>query len=139
LGKLPSVKPISFVVMCVVVLAAAGCGSVDDHGSAASATAVRMRAAIDKKDGATACTLLAPDTASEVAESAGKACADAILEEDLPTAGTVVDSAVYGQWAQVRLADDTMFLGAFPDGWRVVAAGCTPRGDRPYDCALQGG
>jgi hypothetical protein len=32
-----------------------------------------------------------------------------------------------------------VFLAAFPGGWRVVAAGCTPRGDRPYDCTLQGG
>jgi hypothetical protein len=45
---------------------------------------------------------------------------------------------VYGQWAQVRLSEDTVFLGAFPGGWRVVAAGCTPRDNRPYDCTLQG-
>jgi hypothetical protein len=139
MGKLPCVRAISMVVTCVVVLAAAGCGSVDDRGFAASATAVRMRSAVDSKDGADACSLLAPDTASEVAESAGKSCADAILEEDLPTAGTVTDAAVYGQWARVRLSDDTMFLGAFPGGWRVVAAGCTARGDQPYDCAIQGG
>jgi hypothetical protein len=139
LGKLPSVKAMSIVMTCAVVLAAGGCSSVDDRASAASATASRMRAAVDSKNGATACGLLAPDTASEIAESAGKSCADAILEEDLPTAGTVTDTVVYGQWAQVRLSDDTMFLGAFPHGWRVVAAGCTPQRDQPYDCTLQGG
>jgi hypothetical protein len=127
------------VMTWAVVLAATGCGSVDDRGSAASDTAVRMRAAVDSRDGATACDLLAPETASEIVESAGKSCADAILEEDLPTSGTVTDAAVYGQWAQVHLSDDTMFLGFFPGGWRVVAAGCTPRGDQPYDCALQEG
>ena len=34
---------------------------------------------------------------------------------------------------------DTVFLATFPGGWRVVAAGCTPRGDRPYDCTVAGG
>ena len=34
---------------------------------------------------------------------------------------------------------DTVFLAVFPGGWRVVAAGCTPHGDRPYDCVVQGG
>jgi hypothetical protein len=42
-------------------------------------------------------------------------------------------------WAQVRLDDDTVFLAAFPGGWRVVAAGCRPRGEaEPYDCAVEG-
>ena len=38
----------------------------------------------------------------------------------------------------VRLAGDTVFLAVFPGGWRVTAAGCTPRGDRPYNCTVQG-
>ena len=38
---------------------------------------------------------------------------------------------MYGQWAQVRLSGDTVFLAVFPGGWRVVAAGCTPRGSVP--------
>ena len=46
---------------------------------------------------------------------------------------------VDGQWARVRLSDDTVFLGMFAGGWRVVAAGCTPRGERPYDCTVAGG
>jgi len=27
----------------------------------------------------------------------------------------------------------------FPGGWRVVAAGCQSRGERPYDCVVDGG
>jgi hypothetical protein len=30
-------------------------------------------------------------------------------------------------------------LAGFPGGWRVVAAGCRPRGQRPYDCVIDGG
>ena len=62
-----------------------------------------------------------------------------LLDENLPQPGAVTGTAVYGQWAQVRVGDDTVFLAAFPGGWRVVAAGCKSRGDRPYDCRLQGG
>jgi hypothetical protein len=51
----------------------------------------------------------------------------------------VTGTDVYGQWAKVRLDDDTVFLAVFSDGWKVVAAGCQPQGDRPYDCTLQGG
>jgi len=126
-------------IVAAAVLLVAGCGSVDARGDAASAAALRMLQAVQSKDGAAACALLAPDTAAELEQSADKPCPDAILEEDLPAAGAVSRTEVYGQWAQVRLPGDTVFLGAFPGGWRVVAAGCTPRGNRPYDCVLQGG
>ncbi|MET8142570.1 hypothetical protein ABZU32_19870 [Sphaerisporangium sp. NPDC005288] len=33
-----------------------------------------------------------------------------------------------------RLADDTVFLHRFAHGRLVRAAGCTPRGERPYRC-----
>lgn len=124
----------------VAALAAAGCASVGDRGTAAASVATRMLSAVAGQDGDTACALLAPDTAAEVVQSAEQPCATAILDEHLPSPGTVVRTEVYGQWAQVRLTADTVFLGVFPGGWRVVAAGCTPRGsDRPYDCVLQGG
>ena len=129
--------------MMIVAMAAAalvtGCGSVGARGDAAAAVALRMLQAVEHDDGATACTLLAPDTAAEVEQSNGKSCPEAILDEDLPAPGAVTRTEVYGQQAQVRLSGDTVFLGAFADGWRVVAAGCTPRGERPYDCIVQGG
>ena len=129
----------TFAAASVSVLAMAGCGSVGDREQAATTVAVRLLTAVDSRDGAQACAVLAPDTAAELEESAGKPCAQAILDEDLPTPAALTRTAVYGQWAQVRLTDDTIFLGVFPGGWRVVAAGCTSQGDRPYDCTLQGG
>jgi hypothetical protein len=119
--------------------ALAGCASVGERGTAAAAVATRLLTAVDDKDGAAACAVLAPDTASALEQSAGKPCAQAILDEDLPAPGAVTGVDVYGQWAQVRLADDTIFLAVFPGGWRVVAAGCVPRQNRPYNCELQGG
>ncbi|BCJ55122.1 hypothetical protein Asp14428_65970 [Actinoplanes sp. NBRC 14428] len=128
---------LKLTVPAVLLLGLAGCGSVG--GEAASAVAVRLLTAVASDDGATACATLAPQTRAELEESAGQPCDRAILDEDLPAPGTVTGTDVYGQWAQVRLTGDTLFLATFPDGWRVVAAGCTPRGSRPYDCAVQGG
>ena len=122
----------------VLLLVLTGCAGVGDRGDAAAAVALRMLTAVQNDDGTAACGALAPDTLAELEESAGQSCAEAILDEDLPQPGEVEQSRVYGQWAQVRLTGDTVFLGVFPGGWRVVAAGCTPRGERPYDCDLQG-
>jgi uncharacterized protein YceK len=126
------------ILVTSAVLVLAGCGTVRDREDAAAAVAVRLLSAVQAKDGAAACAVLAPDTSSELEQSAGKSCAEAILDQDLPGPGPVTGSDVYGQWAQVRLTGDTVFLAVFPDGWRVVAAGCAPREERPYDCALQG-
>jgi hypothetical protein len=127
------------ILLPLSLLLVAGCASVGERGDAAAVVAIRMLSAVEGQDGTGACAALAPDTAAALEESAGKPCAEAILEEDLPGPGTVTASEVYGQWAQVRLTEDTVFLAALPGGWRVVAAGCTPRQNRPYDCTLQGG
>jgi hypothetical protein len=127
------------VAVPLILLALAGCGSVRERGDAAAAVALRLLTEVRAGDGAAACAVLAPDTRTEVAQSAEQPCATAILAADLPAPGQITTTDVYGQWARVVLSDDTVFLAAFPGGWRVVAAGCTPRGDRPYDCALRGG
>ncbi|MET7971320.1 hypothetical protein [Micromonospora sp. NPDC005305] len=57
-----------------------------------------MLTAVAEKDGAAACSLLAPDTAAELEYSVDKPCAEAILDEDLPGPGSVSASEVYGQW-----------------------------------------
>jgi hypothetical protein len=130
----------SVVMSAAALLALAGCAPAADRAAAADSAALQLFTRLHAQDGAAACAMLAPDTAAEVAESGGKPCAQAILDEDLADPGVVATTAVYGQRAQVRLTGDTVFLAVFPGGWRVVAAGCRPDGaDRPYDCSVQSG
>ncbi|WP_433534461.1 hypothetical protein ACQPZK_20010 [Micromonospora sp. CA-249363] len=123
----------------ILAVLTVGCSQVTARGDAAAEVAVRMLSAVVAKDGVAACSLLAPDTAAGLEHSVDMPCAEAILGENLPGPGQVSASEVYGQQAQVRLDGDTVFLSVFPGGWRVVAAGCTARDDKPYDCVLRGG
>ncbi|MFI5915826.1 hypothetical protein [Dactylosporangium sp. NPDC051541] len=132
----------SVAALGLVLVAAAGCG-VPPSAAAAAAEAVALLRAHQRGDGQAMCALLAPDTAAELARSSGTNCADAVGDEDLPDPGAVTDVTVDGQWAKVVIAaaddDGTVFLATFPGGWRVVAAGCRSRGERPYDCTVNGG
>jgi hypothetical protein len=114
-----------------------GCGSGQDD-------AVRDRAAafedaVAAQDWARACVLLAPETRSELESAAKSPCADAMGEEDLPAPGAPDRVDVFGTMAEVRYQGETLFLTWFADGWRLLAAGCTPQQPKPYDCALHGG
>jgi hypothetical protein len=123
-----------------VALALAGCGSgTSDRENAASAAATRFSAAAAGGDAAAACALLAPQTREELERSAEQACGQALTDEDLPAIGAIRRADVYGGHAEVRGAGDTMFLTDLGGDWRVVAAGCQPRGDAPYECTLTGG
>ncbi len=130
------VKTTGVVLVGVLVLTAAGCGS--SGPAAVSDVAQQFYRAVESGDGATACALLAPPTVDEVEQTAKAPCRTAILDEDLPDAGAVTGSARYGGQAQVRLRGDTAFLSEFADGWKVVAVGCTARGEAPYDCRVSG-
>ena len=83
------------------------------------------------------CDLLAPATLATLEKDQSAPCTDAI--QDLPLkGGDVAGVEIWGGDAQVRLGGDTLFLTETTSGWRVVAAGCTSRGDAPYDCEVEG-
>jgi hypothetical protein len=121
----------------VLVFAAAACGSSQDR--AAREVAERFEAAVAQQDGRTACGLLAPETLAQLEQSEQEPCADAVVGERLPGVRVPEQVRVFGTMAQVRYGADTVFLTRFQEGWRVMAAGCTPAPAERYDCQVEGG
>ena len=113
-----------------------GCSS--SVSTAASDVASEFYRTVTAGDGAAACDLLAPQTIHELEQSSQAPCRMAILQEDIPEAGEVVELKRFGSEAQVRLRADTAFLAEFDKGWKVVAVSCASRGDLPYDCRVSG-
>jgi hypothetical protein len=122
--------------LLALVVLAAGCSSAEQD---AGASAEAFYAALAARDGEGACELLAPETQQELETSAGAACAAAVLEELPGASAGGARVAAYGEEARAEVAGQVAFLALFTDGWKVVAAGCTPQRRGPYDCTLQGG
>ncbi|MET7617963.1 hypothetical protein [Streptomyces sp. NPDC005408] len=119
-------------------MALTGCAAVAEREQAASRAAERFESSLRKSDGVAACTALAPGTLEEFEDSAEAKCPAAVTAAQLPDAGAVRLVDVYGRQARVVLHGDTLFLSAFPDGWKITAAGCAPRGGQPYKCIVKG-
>jgi hypothetical protein len=126
------------LVVGSLVFLVAGCGAAGEDVSGARRAATDFYAAFGAEDGAAACALLAPETVKELEKTAKEPCDRALLEEDLPEAGTVNGTSVFGTEGRVVLGSDTLFLAQFGGTWQVVAAGCRPQGDLPYDCQIEG-
>ncbi len=126
----------SGIALAALGLSLTGCGGSQDD--AAVETAERFFSAVADQDGTDACDLLTPATRDELEQSSGKPCDKAIVEELKGAPEDTGEVRVYGVMAQVQWADSAVFLTRMPDGWRVLAAGCTPREDDPYDCVVKG-
>jgi hypothetical protein len=123
----------------------AGCGADEDADVAGVVT--RFYAAVATTDGEAACAALAPDSRSEVVgtDPDGRACPQALLAPEGPGSVLVsraADADVLevhraGGQAQVVTETDTLFLAVDGTSWVVTAAGCDPRGERPYDCVVE--
>lgn len=107
-----------------------GCGTSQDE--AVRDSAASFQKALATQDWADACALLAPETRSEVEAAAEAPCPDALAAEDLPVPGTLDRVDVFGTMAEARYRGETLFLTRFADGWRLLAAGCTPQPPKPY-------
>jgi hypothetical protein len=120
----------------LLILPVAGCGHLgsaeDKNASDAALTFERHLSSPSE-----ACRLVAPGTLSELEGSFGP-CDQSLAKQHLPAAGQVDHVDVYGKDAIVRLDKDVVFLARYDDGWRVTAAGCTPKQGRPYDCIIKG-
>ncbi len=125
----------ALTVLCALLT---GCG-IEEREQEASTVAAEFLAAAAGGDTTTACALLTPRTQDDLIGSEGSSCVESLPVDQIP-GGTVESVRVYAEWAQVNTEVDTLFLTEFDTGWRVAAAGCTPRQDSsPYRCTVGGG
>jgi hypothetical protein len=126
-----------FVVACAFagVLVVTACGASPNEQPVLTA-AQAFEAAVTGKNGLGACQLLT-ERARQSTESFGQHCADQLTQLD-GNVGAVQKVEVWGDSAEVRFENDTMFMARFPAGWLVRAAGCQPQGEQPYQCEVGG-
>lgn len=111
-----------------------GCG---DSGAAPGEAATQFREALAGGDGQAACELLAPATVEELESSEESSCDEALQGLGLDTEGEITGVEIFGRNAQATFAEDVLFLTESDGNWLITAAGCTSRGERPYDCDVK--
>lgn len=120
-----------------MILMTAGCSDLEvGEADQARETALDFYERLAQQP-ASACDLLAPGTLEELESTSGP-CDRSLPDSEIPAAAAVRHVDVYGKHALVQLDADVAFLANFDDGWRVTAAGCTPRSERPYECSVKG-
>lgn len=122
------------VVVAAPVVLLAGCG--DPSADEVTETVAGFTG--PGRDAADRCALLTPTVVAALEEDSSTTCDLAI--DDVPVGdGDVRSVEVWGEEAQARLTDDTLFLTRTADGWRITAAACRPQAEgQPYACALEG-
>jgi hypothetical protein len=118
-----------------VVVLLAGCGAPAGSDEVTRAAADWLAAA-QAGDSARLCALMTPAAVDSVV-TGDESCEQAVGDLDLP-GGAVGAIQLWSDEAQVKAGTETLFLVRLGSGWRVNGAGCTPRPDRPYDCAVAG-
>lgn len=124
--------------LLVLPAALSGCGGVQEREDAAAAAVFRFHESLRASDTARGCAALAPGTRDELEQTADLPCARALPDAGLSAADDVRVVDVYGRQARVVTRRDTLFLSAFPGGWKITAAGCTERPHMPYQCLVKG-
>jgi hypothetical protein len=134
-------RPLLVAVVVMMVgtsTVVSGCSALNPGTDAAVDTVQRFHDELAAGHAGQACALLAPTTIEGLEDGEAGSCPDRLARLSLPQSGAVTDSRAYGRSAQVLLRDDTVFLVRSGNEWKITAAGCTPRGERPYGCDLKG-
>ena len=132
LGWLSSVA----LLAAPVALMLAGCGNAQEDPVLKAADA--FYSAIASQDGTSACDLLTRVTRSELEQSSGKPCDQAVLKEKIPSVQEPRKVHVFGTMAQAAYDADTVFLTRFGERWLVTAVGCALGESELYDCQVKG-
>jgi hypothetical protein len=123
-------------VVAAAAIALVGCSSTP-HADAVRRAARSFVGDLAGGNGAAACRMLTDDARSSVTGATDESCADAVTGVK-DRGQDITGVQVWGDAAQVHIGRDTLFLRLVSGQWRVNAAGCTARGDRPYDCKIGG-
>lgn len=117
-----------------MLVAVSGCSP---DTAAAADQAREFHRLLETSDLQGACGLLQTNAQESTASGEGT-CEQGLESLELPGAGTVLETHVYGRSASVVFDNDTVFLTAATSGWQVTGAGCTPEGEAPYTCEIGG-
>jgi hypothetical protein len=124
-------------VLALLVLA--GCGQSQDRATVRKTTQ-RFLAAVEAKQGAVACGVLASETRKALESEESKPCPQAIGSVDV-SRGPVLHVKVAITNAKVDVAGgESFFLSEEKSGWRISALGCrasTAPTKTPFDCELE--
>jgi FlaG/FlaF family flagellin (archaellin) len=137
-GPRPGTVAGTAVLTGLLLASVSGCTGANPGTAEAGAAALDFHTALASGDYGRACGLLIPPAVEKLEAGAAGTCAEKLSQLDVPAAVSVKNSAAYGRNAQVVMDQDTLFLARSGDGWRITAAGCTSRGERPYDCEVEG-
>ncbi|MGW6567719.1 hypothetical protein [Streptomyces sp. NPDC054975] len=124
------------LLLSTVLLSLPGCAGPGAREAAAEAAAVAFTQALRTPDDGRACAALAPNTREALEQEGPCPAALAALRLDVPSAPPVTTD-VYGSQARVVFGEGNTYLAAFPDGWKVRAAGCVERPEQPDSCELK--
>ncbi|MFK8906180.1 hypothetical protein [Streptomyces sp. YS-3] len=141
-GPVPALRRGVATAVCAGVIGAllTACGATSGRVDGARDAGRAFQRAVAARDYPAACGLLAPRTRQQLEEDEKQRCGQALGGQQLPTAAPAGSPEVYGRQASLDAGGQKLFLSQFRAGWKVVAAGCTPRGgDKPYRCVVKGG
>jgi hypothetical protein len=128
------------ILLLLTAFGAAGCGTSEDRRDVREITE-RFYTAIREDDGEAACGALSAEARAQLESQSGRAC-DEVVTRLQYEGGDVEAVAVFVTNAKVDMSSgESAFLALEPDGWRLVAIGCTaetgkPRA-RPFECELE--
>lgn len=100
------------------------------------AAARNFQTAVHDGDVRAACGMLADEARRSLESASARSCPDALTAIRLPT-GEPTSVEVWGDNGQARLPGGALFLAEFGTGWKITAAGCRPRQQQPYACAVR--
>ena len=125
--------------LATIVLATAGCSGSNPEADGAAQVAVEFHEMVSSGDPSGGCDLLAPAVVEKLENGSAGTCGEKLSALDLPPATRANETKAFGSSAQVFLDEDTVFLTKTGGHWKITAAGCTSRGERPYGCEVDGG